>query len=212
MKIPRHHLARLWAIGGFFMVILLILIWRMLDLTVLDRKFLQGQGNARSIRVIDIPAHRGMIIDREGAVLAVSTPLSSVWINPKLFKPTPHQLQQLALILHITPEQIQKRMTTANGREFSYLHRLLDPASAKAIADLKIAGLNFQDEYRRFYPQGESMAQLLGFTNIDDHGIEGLELAYQDWLMGVSGQKRVLKDRMGRVIEEIDLPIFSDLG
>lgn len=205
MKKETRHLSRLYCIAFFFVLILAALIWRMLDLTVLDRKFLQGQGNARSLRVIDIPAHRGMIIDREGAVLAVSTPLQSAWINPKTFKPTSAQLAALAHILHLTSEQVKVRVSSAHGREFAYLQRLLTPSKAKKIEDLNIPGINFQDEFKRYYPEAESTAQLLGFTNVDDHGIEGLELAYQDWLMGVPGQKRVLKDRTGRVIEELDL-------
>lgn len=205
MKKETRHFARLLFIAFFFVLILVVLIWRMLDLTVLNRKFLQGQGNARSLRVIQIPAHRGMIIDREGAVLAVSTPLQSVWVNPKLFKPTNEQLASLARILGLSVREVQMRVSSAHGREFAYLQRLLLPTRAKKIADLKIRGVNFQEEFKRYYPEADSAAQLIGFTNVDDRGIEGLELAYQDWLMGVPGQKRVLKDRMGRVIEELDL-------
>jgi len=205
MKKETRHLTRLLGLAFFFVLILLVLIWRMLDLTVLDRPFLQGQGNARSLRVIDIPAHRGMIIDREGAVLAVSTPLESVWVNPKLFKPTAIQLSALARILGLTKAQVLARVSAAHGREFAYLQRLLLPTLTKKIEDLKIPGINFQEEFKRYYPEADSVAQLLGFTNVDDRGIEGLELAYQNWLMGVQGQKRVLKDRTGRVIEELDM-------
>ncbi len=203
MKIKGHQ-ARLLFIAFFFVLLLAILIWRMHDLTVLDRKFLKGQGDARSLRVIDIPAYRGMITDRQGSPLAVSTPVKSVWVNPKVFSPDTKQLAALARVLGLPTDQIIKHVKS-QGREFAYLQRQLTPMVAKKIADLKIPGINFQEEFKRYYPQADSVAQLIGFTDVDDNGIEGLELAYQQWLMGVSGKKRVVKDRLGRVIEELDI-------
>jgi len=200
----KRHLARLLVVSFFFVLILATLIWRMHDLTVLNRQFLQGQGDARSLRVIDIPAYRGMITDRQGAPLAVSTPVKSVWVNPKLFSPDPKQLADLAHLLGISTVQLTKNIS-GKGREFVYLQRQLPPMVAKKIDALKIPGVNFQEEFKRFYPQADSVAQLIGFTNVDDNGIEGLELAYQQWLMGVSGKKRVVKDRTGRIIEELDV-------
>lgn len=199
------HRARLLVVAFFFVVILSILIWRMLDLMVTDRQFLQGQGNARSLRVVDIPAFRGMIIDREGAALAVSTPVQSLWINPKEFSPDPQQLKALSKLLGLPSKQLSKRLDALHSKEFVYLKRQINPMLAKEIASLKIPGVNFQEEFKRYYPETDSTAQLLGFTNIDDNGIEGLELAYQHWLMGVSGKKRVVKDRAGRVVEELNL-------
>ena len=201
----KGHRIRLFVIGFFFIVILSILIWRMLDLMVLDRQFLRGQGNARSLRVVDIPAYRGMITDREGAALAVSTPVQSLWVNPKGFKPNPAQLKKLSALLGESPGQLSKRVQALNTRGFVYLHRQLPPMIAKKIAALDIPGVHFQEEFKRYYPEGDSTAQLIGFTNIDDNGIEGLELAYQHWLVGFSGKKRVLKDRTGRIIEELDI-------
>jgi len=201
----KGHLPRLLVVAFFFLLILAILIWRMHDLTVMDRQFLQGQGDARSLRVIDIPAYRGMITDREGAPLAVSTPVKSVWINPKEFAPDKKQFAALARLLSVSVQQLSKHVASAKGREFVYLQRQLPPAVAKKIHSLKIPGVNFQQEFKRYYPQADSAAQLVGFTNIDDNGIEGLELAYQQWLMGVSGKKRVVKDRLGHVIEELDI-------
>ena len=202
MKKPRHQ-ARLQVIGGFFICILAILIWRMYDLTIMDRQFLLGQGDARSLRVLSIPAYRGMIIDREGAPLAVSTPVQSIWINPKTFAPDAQQLASLVPLLGLSSAQLSKRISGAHGREFVYLQRQLPPMFAKNIEALKIPGVNFQEEFKRYYPEGDSVAQLIGFTNVDDNGIEGLELAYQQWLMGVSGKKKVVKDRLGRVIEDL---------
>jgi cell division protein FtsI (penicillin-binding protein 3) len=199
-----RHKARLLAVSFFFLLLLGVLLWRMIDLTIIHRQFLQGQGNARSLRVVSIPVYRGMIIDRQGAPLAVSTPVQSVWVNPKVFHATPQQLTDLARLLNTSSDRLLKRVTAASRREFIYLSRQLTPESAKEIADLKIPGINFQEEFKRYYPEGDSAAQLLGFTNVDDNGIEGLELAYQHWLGGVNGKKRVVKDRLGRVIEELD--------
>lgn len=199
------HKARLGVIACFFILVLAALIWRMLDLMVVNRQFLQGQGNARSLRVVDIPAFRGMIIDREGAALAVSTPVQSLWINPKSFSPDVKQLGQLAKLLGVTTKQLSTRVRAVHAREFVYLQRQINPMLAKEIAALKIPGLNFQEEFKRYYPEADSTAQLLGFTNIDDNGIEGLELAYQHWLVGVSGKKRVVKDRTGRIVEELNV-------
>ncbi|MCX7090073.1 MAG: penicillin-binding protein 2 [Legionellales bacterium] len=199
-----HHRIRLWFIGLFFIALGVVLLWRMGDLTVLHRSFLQGQGNARSVRVISNPAYRGMILDRENVPLAVSTPVQSLWVNPKTFHPTSNQLTHLARLLDTSPKQLRHILSKAKNHEFYYLQRQLAPTRAKDIADLKIPGTNFQEEYKRFYPEADSTAQLLGFTNVDDIGIEGLELAYQPWLEGVNGKKRVVKDRYGRVIEELE--------
>lgn len=197
------HWARLCVISCFFSLILVVLIWRMLDLTVLHRQFLQGQGNARSLRVIDIPAYRGMITDRNGTPLAISTPVESVWVNPKEFSPDEDQFMQLAKYLHLTPKALSRKVVNAKTREFLYLQRQLPPMLTKKIEALKIPGVNFQKEFKRYYPDSDSISQLIGFTNVDDQGLEGIELAYQDWLMGVVGKKKVVKDRVGRVIEEL---------
>jgi cell division protein FtsI (penicillin-binding protein 3) len=199
-----RHKMRLLFVSFFFLLILMVLLWRMVDLTVLNRQFLQDQGDARSLRIQDIPAYRGMIVDRQGTPLAVSTSVESLWINSKIFSPDQQQLHDLAKLLGVKPAHLSRRVADAHGREFVYLQRQLPPMLAKEIRDLKIPGVNFQQEFKRYYPEGDSTAQLLGFTNIDDNGIEGLELAYQHWLVGISGKKRVVKDRLGRVIEELD--------
>lgn len=175
----------------------------MVDLTVLHRKFLQGQGNARSLRVVDIPAYRGMITDRNNTPLAISTPVESVWVNPKEFSPDKPQFMQLAKHLNISPKELSRKLVHAQNREFLYLQRQLPPMLSKKIAALKIPGVYFQQEFKRYYPESESISQLIGFTNVDDQGLEGIELAYQEWLMGVVGKKKVIKDRTGRVIEEL---------
>lgn len=198
-----NHWARLVTIGVFFSLILAALIWRMLDLTVLHRQFYQGQGNARSLRTVDIPAYRGMITDRNGTPLAISTPVESVWVNPKEFEPDEQQFMKLAKYLNLPPKELSRKIVNAKSREFLYLQRQLPPMLSKKIEALKIPGINFQKEFKRYYPDSDSVSQIIGFTNIDDQGLEGIELAYQDWLMGVVGKKRVVKDRTGRVIEDL---------
>lgn len=189
--------------AAFFIVLFLIAGWRMLDLLIINRPFLKGQGDARSIRVETIPAYRGIIVDRKGTPLAISTPVQSLWVNPKEFSPDSKTLKKLATLLHSNPKKIAASLKKNKSREFLYLQRQLTPLVASKINELKIDGVNFQQEFKRYYPEKESTAQLVGFTNIDDTGIEGLELAYNDWLKGVPGKRRVVKDRSGRIIEEL---------
>lgn len=162
-----RHLARLIIVSAFFALISVVLIWRMFDLTVLHRQFLQGQGNARSLRAVDIPAYRGMITDRHGAPLAISTPVESVWVNPKEFSPDKEQFMSLAKYLHMPAKELSKKIVRAEKehRGFIYLQRQLPPAVSKEIEALNIPGVNFQKEFKRYYPDSESISQLLGFTN-----------------------------------------------
>lgn len=204
MKISDHEF-RLTVIGSIFGILLGILLWRMYDLTILHRKFLQGQSNARTIRIVEIPGYRGMITDRFGEVLAASAPVRSLWVNPTEFHPHPEALEQLAALINLPAEALERRLSEFENREFIWLKRQLTPELAHKIEELQIPGLNFQEEYKRFYPESESTAQVLGFTDIDDHGIEGLELLYNGWLSGQSGKKRVVRDRQGSVIEELAL-------
>lgn len=189
---------------SFLSLALLVLLWRIVDLTVFDRSFLKSQGDARSLRVIDIPAYRGMITDRNGEPLAVSTTVESVWANPKDFEANEKQISQLAKLLNISSKYITERITQAEGKEFVYLKRGLDPVLAGKVKALDIPGVNLLKEFRRYYPEGEVTSHVLGFTNIDDNGQEGLELAYDEWLSGIPGKKRVLKDRMGHIVADID--------
>lgn len=199
------HLFRLCVVASLLGLLLLLLIGRMLDLMILDRQFLKNQGEARSVRIVPIPAYRGMITDRNGVPFAVSTPVQSAWINPQRFHPTAAQIRVLARYLNLSEKTLLQRLKQVAGREFLYLKRQLIPSDVDALKALAIEGINFQTEYKRFYPQSETTAQLIGFTNIDDQGIEGIELGYQTWLQGISGRKKVIKDRMGRIVEEVDL-------
>ena len=204
MKLEQHRI-RLSIIIVFFAIFGLILLARLYSLTVWNRAFLLHQGDARSLRTLIIPSFRGMIVDRLGEPLAVSTPLQSIWVNPKVFQASKLQRKKIAELLEIDLDTFNKKLTKHQNKEFLYLKRQVTPEVSERVMALKIPGLSSQQEFKRFYPEGESMAQIIGFTNIDDQGIEGLELAYQSWLNGLVGKKRVVKDRMGRVIEELGI-------
>lgn len=203
VRTRQQTLGRLWVVLAAMLILMFALLARLFYLGVLQRHFLLSQSAARSLRQVPISAHRGMITDRLGEPLAISTPVDSLWINPQIFQATPRQLQQLADLLQLPVMDIQAKIKSSGKREFLYLKRGMSPNRAQSIAALHLPGVFFQREFRRFYPEGEVDAQLLGFTNIDDQGQEGLELAYNQWLRGVSGRKEVLKDRLGHTISNI---------
>jgi len=184
-------------------VITLGLITRLVDLTVINRRFLQNQGNARTIRNIIIPGHRGMILDRYNKPLAISTPVNSVWIDPSIFNPDLLQLRALSRLLHTSTKMIQMQRLRGLGKEFFYLKRGVNPTLGMEIKSLKIPGLFLQNEYHRYYPEGPVTAHVIGLCNVDDQGQEGLELAYNDWLEGRSGLQQVIKDRLGHIIADV---------
>ncbi len=186
--------------------LLALLVGRVLSLQVLDtergRAFLQDQGAMRSMRTAEIPAYRGVITDRRGEPLAVSTPVISLWANPALLAEA-GRLDELARALGMAPSDLQQKLQRYQGKQFMYLSRHREPDEARAILGLGIRGVYGEREYRRFYPAGEVAAQLVGFTNVDDEGIAGVELAYDDWLKGVPGRKRYMKDLHGEVVRDI---------
>jgi cell division protein FtsI (penicillin-binding protein 3) len=177
---------------------------RAVDLQLMNHNFLLGQGDARYSRVAEISAHRGTITDRYGEPLAVSTPVDSVWVNPKELSQTADQLPRLARALKREPQSLARRVSSNVDREFLYLARHLQPEQAARIRMLDIPGVYLLREYRRYYPAGEVSGHLIGFTSIDDSGQEGLELAYDHWLAGEDGAKRVIQDRYGRVVENVE--------
>jgi cell division protein FtsI (penicillin-binding protein 3) len=181
------------------------LIARALDLQVIDHAFYQQQGDARFVREIPIATSRGMITDRNGEPLAISSPVESIWGNPKELLKAPARLPALARALGMPQDELASRLSQRAGKEFVYLKRRINPDEAARILALDIPGVSSQREYRRFYPQGEAVAHVLGFTNIDDRGQEGLELAFDDWLRGTPGAKRVIRDRRGQIVENVDL-------
>ena len=196
---------RLLLVGGALGLCSVALLARALDLQVIDNEFYQQQGAARFLREIPIATSRGMITDRNGEPLAVSSPVESIWANPQELLKSPTRLPQLADALGMDRDELQRRLSQRADKEFVFLKRRINPDEARAILALEIPGVASQREYRRFYPQGEAIAHVLGFTNIDDRGQEGLELAFDDWLRGTPGAKRVIRDRRGRIVENVDL-------
>lgn len=189
---------------GLYLTAMFALMWRAVDLQVINKQFLQEHGDARALRVVDIPAHRGMILDRNGEPLAVSTPVNSIWATPRKVLSSGGDLSKLAGIIDIPKTELVSMLKDRIGRDFVYIKRQVDPETANAIEQLDIPGISLDQEFRRYYPAGEVTAHVVGFTNIDDVGQEGLELAYDDWLKGTPGSKRVLKDRLGRVVENVE--------
>lgn len=181
------------------------IVWRIIDLQVVDRAFLQNQGDARSVRHVPIPAHRGLITDRNGEPLAVSTPVITLWANPKELAKAESRWPELANALGQNPAELIARLRENKNREFIYLVRGLIPEQGQQVADLKIPGVYAVEEFRRFYPAGEVTAHVVGFTDVDDHGREGVELAFDQWLAGVPGKRQVLKDRRGRMIKDVQV-------
>lgn len=191
----------------FLIVLLLVLIVRMLMLQVIDvdggLKFLQGQGDARTVREEIIPAHRGMITDRYNQPLAVSTPVVSIWVNPQHLNITEAKMAALSKIIEIPIFELKDKLSRYKNKQFVYLKRHLSPMHAEEILSLKIDGVYGQEEYQRFYPAGEVAAHLVGYTNIEDKGQEGLELTYDAWLQGHEGSKQVVQDLFGRNIKNL---------
>lgn len=200
---PVSHF-RLLVVVGIVFAVAAVMLWRAVDLHVLNKDFLQSQGNARYMRTMPVAAHRGVITDRHGDPLAVSTPVDSVWINPAEFMTARSSWNQLIKLLSLKTDKVERLVLQRAKREFVYLKRHIRPELAEKVAALNVAGVYLQREYHRYYPTGEVAAHVLGFTNIDDAGQEGLELAYNDWLRGKSGRKMVIKDRLGRTIKHVE--------
>jgi cell division protein FtsI (penicillin-binding protein 3) len=180
-----------------------VLAGRSVYLQSMKTGFLQEKGEARYARVLDVPATRGRILDRNGEALAISTPVKSIWAIPDDVKATPAQQKNLAALLQLDARELARKLSDAD-RDFVYLKRQIAPESAARVAALGIPGIHQQSEYRRYYPGGETMAHVIGFTGIDDAGQEGMELAHQDVLGGVPGSRRVIKDRLGQIVEDIE--------
>jgi cell division protein FtsI (penicillin-binding protein 3) len=185
------------------MGLFVILAGRALYLQGLHNDFLQQKGEARYGRVIELSANRGMVSDRNGEPLAISTPVESIWASPEDVEVTSQQAKELARLLGLAPADINAKLKGAE-RSFVYLKRQISPELASRVMGLQIPGIFQQREYRRYYPAGEVTAQVVGFTGVDDQGQEGLELAYQNWLAGKAGSRRVIKDRLGHIIEDVE--------
>jgi cell division protein FtsI (penicillin-binding protein 3) len=198
-RLRLQALAMLLALAGTALVV------RAVDLQVVRKDFYQDQGDQRFVRERTIPVSRGMIVDRNGEPLAVSTPVESIWAEPKEVLAHRERIPELARALGVEPAEFEQRLAQRADREFVYLRRHLPPDQSAAVLALGVPGVNVQREFRRYYPGGEMMAHVLGFTNIDDRGQEGLELAFDEWLTGKPGLKRVIQDRRGEVVENVEL-------
>lgn len=184
---------------------LLALLLRAVDLQILNQDFLRGQGDARQLRVIEERASRGMILDRNGEPLAISGPVTTVWAHPPTLLRSIDRLEELADMLGLDPlpltEQVISRASAA--REFMYIRRHLTPEHAQRVGALGIPGVALLPEFRRYYPQGEAVSHLVGIADIDERGQEGMEKAFDGWLSGEDGRKKVLQDRRGQHIRDI---------
>ncbi len=201
---------------GLLLVMVSAIVWRIVDLHVIDHDFLQEQGDARSVRHISIPAHRGQITDRNGEPLAVSTPVATLWANPKELVLERDKWPILAHALGINRDALSARLEQMADKEFIYLVRGLTPEQGEAVmAEVKanrIPGVYSIEEFRRFYPAGDVTAQVVGFTDVDDRGREGVELSYDSWLAGVPGKRQVLKDRRGHLIRDLQVTRNAKAG
>jgi cell division protein FtsI (penicillin-binding protein 3) len=194
---------RRWILG-LFIIIIMLLLSRAAYLQIMHKDFLQSQGNARHLRTLPLMAYRGQLQDRYGEPLAVSTPVDSVWVNPTPFVTARSQWSTLAALLDLKLTDLEQAIAARQQREFVYLKRHISPNVAEQVKALQLPGVFLQREYRRYYPTGEISAHLLGFTNVDDQGQEGLELALEDYLRGIVGSKRVLQDGNGLIVAEVE--------
>ncbi|HET8729913.1 MAG TPA: penicillin-binding transpeptidase domain-containing protein [Moraxellaceae bacterium] len=197
----RRHLF----VGGLMLVLFGSMAARAAYLHVIDQEFLRKQGDMRMQHVESITAHRGMLRDRNGQPLAVSTPVVSIWINPREAIDEKLDVPALAKALEVDTTWLKQRLERNSQREFLWLKRHLSPPAAEAVLAQEFPGVAGKTEYRRFYPEGEVTAHVLGFTNLDDEGQEGLELKLDQALRGVPGEKRVLRDLKGSMVKDVAL-------
>jgi len=211
MRMPSFQLAALRTLTrhqvvlGILLLATVGIIARAGYLQLINKDFLQDQGNDRYLRTVTIPTHRGMVLDRNGEPLAVSSPVDSVWAVPEVLLENQAQLPLLAQALGLKTGELEQRLSDREGREFFYLRRHLAPDLAQRVLNLQIPGVYSQREYRRYYPTAEITSHLLGFTDIDDVGQEGLELGLNERLQGVPGSKRVIRDRLGHIVEDVEV-------
>ena len=199
---PGWRLGLVLAVAAVAVVVVLL---RAIDLQVLNRDFLLHQADARHLRTVEVPANRGVITDRHGEALAVSSPVDSIWAVPGDVLAAPDGVARLAELLDRSPRGLSERLQARAGRQFVYLRRHATSELVERVTEAQIPGVHLQREYRRFYPAGEVAAQLVGVTDIDDLGLEGVERVLDDRLRGRPGAKRVLRDRLGRVVEDVEL-------
>ncbi|CAM3553756.1 peptidoglycan D,D-transpeptidase FtsI family protein [Parendozoicomonas haliclonae] len=206
------YTGRFRLVQAVMVLALLVACGRVAFLHTEDRSFLKGEGDKRTVREEVLPAHRGIIFDRNGTPLAVSTPVISLWFDGRILKKDEPKLPDLAKALGMPEDELKTKVANSAKRGFVYLGRQFKPREAKAVLGLKVPGVYGQPEYKRFYPAGEVTSQLIGLTNIDDNGQEGIELALDEWLSGTPGEVQVIKDRKGQVIREADVLKSAEPG
>ncbi|MBV1787083.1 penicillin-binding protein 2 [Marinobacterium sp. D7] len=194
---------RLWLVFALLVLIAGGILTKMLSLSTEDQAFLRSQGDARTLRTMLLPAHRGLITDRNGEPLAVSAPVATIWADPKMVDLHNPRIRQLAQLIDMSREELLRDLNADRERRFLYLKRQVTPELAESVAALDINGIHVDQEYKRYYPAAEVTTHLVGFTSVDGEGQEGLELAFNDWLRGEPGRKLVMKDRTGRTIKHI---------
>lgn len=200
---PHYQFRRIVVLSVFALAIVSLFL-RALDMQVINQAFFQQQGDARHLRVVPVSAHRGDIYDRNGEPLAISTPVDSVWVNPKEIKNDLHRVTEIAKTLKVNAQHLRNKLVKNSNREFVYILRQVSPDIGEKIKELGIPGVYLQREYKRYYPAGEVTSHVIGFSDVDDIGQEGLELAYDEWLSGEPGSKRVIRDRLGQVIDDVE--------
>lgn len=206
---------RLGLLAGFFACLPLALLWHIAHLQVVPNtekgfSFLQQQGQARTLRQQKISAYRGVITDRNGEILAVSTPVTSIYANPQ--KLDMKRLPELARALAQSPQQLASRVSQFADKQFVYLERQMPPHEAQKVLALNIAGVDSEQEYQRYYPAGEVTAHIVGFTDVDERGREGIELSFDHWLAGAEGIKQVIKDLKGNVVRDLGVKRAASSG
>ena len=210
-KTPIYSLRRVFLLS-LFVIGLGGLFVRSAYLQLFEHEFLEEEGKARHLRVVEIPAHRGMILDRNGELLAVSTPIHSVWAKPLEALQSHKAIRNVALILGMNADNLIKKLQSKKDRQFLYVKRHIGPQQAEKLQQLGSGGIHLQREYRRYYPTAEVASHVLGFTGIDDNGLEGVELAYEQWLQGKPGAKKVIKDSFSRIVEDVEAMRIPEPG
>ncbi len=195
--------ARTRCMHGLLIVLCFLIVARLIDLMIVQRDFLVAQSRARILRKLPMSARRGIIYDRKHKALAVSAPVKAVWVDPTDFPLNNKNIARLTQPLGLSESAIKKRIVKHRSSEFVYIKRGVLAKEAKAIQALNLPGVYLRTEYRRFYPQGELFSHLVGVTNVDERGQEGIELSYDTWLRGISGKKTVIRDRLGRVVSNL---------
>ena len=216
MKLRKENIQsslRCWFVVCLFLLCVIALSSRSVYLQLLAGESLREKGDEVAVRIVNVPAHRGALMDRNGEQLAISTPVDSIWAEPrKVLIEDKKYLLALARLLDMPQQKLKNFLTDRIKRDFVYLKRHAHPSLVEEIKNLGVKGVSTQSEYKRYYPAAEVTAHILGYTNVDDQGQEGIELAYDKILKGKPGKKRVLKDRLGRIVRNIESVMPSESG